>query len=87
MRSIIASGTIALAALLWAAPATARDYPWCYTEIGRDGVGPTCAYVSRDQCLMTALGTGGICEPNPWYRPAAEEPPAQPRPQGRRHTR
>jgi hypothetical protein len=42
-------------------------YPWCvqYTG-GEKGIGATsCSFVSRDQCMMTARGTGADCVENP----------------------
>ncbi|MPZ36977.1 MAG: DUF3551 domain-containing protein [Rhizobiales bacterium] len=42
--------------------------PYCL----RDGVaGPgmwDCSYYSMQQCLDTASGAGGSCQPNPWYQ-------------------
>lgn len=42
--------------------------PYCL----RDGVnGPgmwDCSYYSMQQCLDTASGAGGTCQPNPWYQ-------------------
>jgi Protein of unknown function (DUF3551) len=37
----------------------------------RDGVNGAgtwdCSYYSMAQCLATASGAGGSCQPNPWY--------------------
>lgn len=64
---------IALAAIapIGASPAGAETYrPWCvlYQSGSGNGAGPTCAFTSFEQCMMTAgPGTGGSCVQNPWY--------------------
>ncbi len=71
----------ALAATLLAVPAAAQTYPWCYVEYDRDAPGPSCAFVSREQCLMTAQGvSGGHCEPNYRYQPPVSAREGRPKP-------
>jgi hypothetical protein len=44
--------------------------PWCalYQSGSGNGAGPTCAFISFEQCMMTAgPGTGASCVKNPWY--------------------
>jgi len=50
-------------------PAAAEIYrPWCVQYGGNDGDnGTTCAFISFEQCMMTARGGGGFCVQNPWY--------------------
>jgi len=65
-------------------PAAAQNYPWCYVEYGRDAPGPSCGYVSREQCELTARGTTGHCERNYRYQPTGSDPEPQPH-RKRRH--
>jgi hypothetical protein len=47
-------------------PASAEIYrPWCigYTAT----ISNSCTFVSFEQCMMTARGSGGSCMQNPWY--------------------
>jgi hypothetical protein len=53
-----------------ATAADAQDYPWCSSF--HDGAGTNCGFTSLEQCMATAAGAGGTCEPNNLYRrPAA----------------
>jgi hypothetical protein len=45
-----------------AAPAQAREYPWCARY---DVWTYNCGFVTFQQCLATISGAGGICTPNP----------------------
>jgi hypothetical protein len=59
---------IGAAALAFASPASAREYPWCAQYGGRDGDGGTnCGFDTLQQCRDTIFGIGGICRPNPFY--------------------
>jgi Protein of unknown function (DUF3551) len=71
MRLILASlaaATTFLAVNVESANAQNTTRPYCL----RDGVnGPgmwDCSYYSMEQCLATASGNGGSCQPNPWYQ-------------------
>jgi hypothetical protein len=78
MRTIVGLvGAAALAcASTWAAPAAARDYPWCayYGFMGEDGT--NCGFDTFQQCLDTISGIGGTCRENPFLirEPRAEAP-------------
>jgi hypothetical protein len=48
-----------------AALAQRRPAPWCAYEGGQVG-GWDCAYYTFEQCMATARGLGGQCQPNPW---------------------
>jgi hypothetical protein len=64
---------IAAVAAVNAMPGSAiaeRYYPWCAWY---DDWTSSCGFVSREQCLATISGVGGICKPNP-YSPPAESP-------------
>jgi hypothetical protein len=72
---IVATVLIGAAALMWAAPASAGEYPWCavYGFWGESGT--NCGFVSFAQCLDTIRGAGGSCRQNPLYEePRAEAP-------------
>lgn len=60
----ILTGTLSAVALVlgigFAAPAQARDYPWCVNHRGSQD----CSYVTREQCQASA-SEYGICEANP----------------------
>jgi hypothetical protein len=52
-----------------ACPSAAETYrPWCVQYYGNSGdSGTTCAFVSYEQCMLTARGAGAYCVQNPWY--------------------
>jgi hypothetical protein len=52
-----------------ARPAATEVYrPWCVQYTGNNGDdGTTCAFVSYEQCMQTARGSGAYCVQNPWY--------------------
>ena len=73
MRVILASLAAAIAILTVSAPQTASAQPgnptrpYCLRD-GINGAGMwDCSYYSMQQCLATASGAGGSCQPNPWY--------------------
>jgi Protein of unknown function (DUF3551) len=64
MRKLLL-GTLILAATVAAGPrfAVAQNYPWCLVN---DQKGSTsCAFVSREQCLLSTGGNVGHCVANP----------------------
>ena len=65
MHKLAIPGAVALL-LAAAAPAQAREYPWCARY---DWTTSNCGFVSLQQCLATISGIGGRCEPNPRYVP------------------
>ncbi|MEA2928099.1 MAG: hypothetical protein QOG38_527 [Hyphomicrobiales bacterium] len=49
-----------------ALPGSARAqhyYPWCAWY---DAWTYSCAFATREQCMATISGVGGICKPNPY---------------------
>jgi Protein of unknown function (DUF3551) len=67
-------------------PAAADPYAWCVQYGSEDGGGGrNCGFVSREQCMETARGAGGQCEPNMFYNGPAERAakPARKRPADR----
>lgn len=55
------------AALAWAAPASAQNYPWCADLTVRGGA-TNCGFTSYAQCRAYISGIGGSCRPNSFYR-------------------
>jgi hypothetical protein len=71
IRAVLMMVVLAAIAAVDAPSAGAEIYrPWCviYQSGSGNGAGPTCAFTSFEQCMMTAgPGTGGSCVQNPWY--------------------
>jgi hypothetical protein len=64
----IVLATIALPTIAGTAAQAAVYYPWCAIYGGKRGGDITnCGFVSWPQCMATARGTRGICQPNPEY--------------------
>ena len=72
---VVLAALAALAMLALASPATAEtEYPWCAQYTGEDGGGRNCGFSTIEQCMDTVRGMGGTCEPNLFYKGAAERP-------------
>ncbi|ABE38916.1 DUF3551 domain-containing protein [Rhodopseudomonas pseudopalustris] len=64
---------------LAAAPAQARDFPYCL-QGGEWGYPGNCQFDSYQQCVTTASGTRAYCDINPVFAfRAQQEPQSQPR--------
>ena len=62
MRTVAALAlTLAALTISSATHAQGRYYPWCARH---DPWVIVCAYDTRQQCLATVLGEGGICQQN-----------------------
>lgn len=63
LLAIMAVGTLSAIA----APAAARDYPYCIK--GKDWLSPIgdCSFTSYRQCQATASGRFAYCDRNPYY--------------------
>ena len=64
MRSILAISAILVA--FSAAPAAARDYPWC-ARTSSNGFNGDCSFTSYNQCMATVSGQRGECLQNPRF--------------------
>lgn len=69
-----AFATLAISAVLPAAPAAAYEmpydpYPWCAVYSGDAGGASNCGFSTLAQCRATVSGIGGSCEPNQFYNP------------------
>ena len=62
-RTLTRSGLFAVASLLVAGPACARNLPWCAT-LDTDG-SQDCSYYTEQQCRAEISGIGGMCNLNP----------------------
>jgi hypothetical protein len=73
--------TVAGILLLTAAPANAAIYyPWCARYSGASsGGGDNCYFSTRQQCMETVRGIGGVCEPNGFYDAARADERAGPK--------
>jgi hypothetical protein len=50
------------------AQAAATSYPWCALYLGGRATGArSCYYASREQCMETMSGIGGLCVESPYY--------------------
>ncbi len=49
-------------------PAQAQNYPWCALYDTGDQA-TNCGFVSREQCMATVTGIGGVCVANTQYQP------------------
>jgi hypothetical protein len=62
MRILIVAAALLTTAM--AAPASARDYPWC-ARTTSNGFNGDCSFTSFRQCEATVSGQGGDCISNP----------------------
>jgi hypothetical protein len=72
MRSLFALSALLIVAT--AAPAMARDYPWCARTITNDEFGD-CSFTSYQQCMATVSGQAGECTINPRMAPGQVQHP------------
>jgi len=75
MRLLALMSGILIGAVSFAAQAKAQNYPWCANFA--DGAGTNCGFSSSEQCMATAMGSGGFCAPNNQYKPAATAAPSR----------
>jgi len=55
---------------------SAGSYPWCAIYYRMDAGGtPSCYFDTRQQCMETISGLGGLCVENQYYRGAAVPAP------------
>ena len=76
MRLLFSALAVITAAAAFGAPAAAQNYPWCEILTGKAGGAQNCGFVSYQQCMATAQGTGAFCEPNTQYVPPVARTPA-----------
>jgi len=77
MRKIrVAAFAIAAITLVATSASSAQNYPWCFVSARKSGA-TSCAFISREQCMLSAGGNGGHCIANPGYA-SAREPARKP---------
>lgn len=82
MRYLSFALALAAASLaVQAAPAEAREYPFCLQSRDTTGRGD-CRFATFEQCQATVRGIRGGCYANPWVQ--YEEPIREPAPRMRR---
>jgi hypothetical protein len=62
-----------------AAPAAAKDYPYCIKGCDFGGGAGNCSFSSYQQCLATASGRDATCAANPYFNANAEMLPGRSR--------
>ena len=68
------------------AQAAATFYPWCAMyAAGRSGGFRSCYYASREQCMETMSGIGGLCVESPYYHAPLGPLPHHAEARSRRH--
>ena len=73
MRTMLLAVAATLTVL--AAPAQAREYPWCSVEWGPEMGARNCGFETLAQCRATISGIGGDCQMNTMYAPMQQRPP------------
>jgi hypothetical protein len=58
-----------------AAPAAAKDYPYCIKGCDFGGGAGNCSFSSYQQCLATASGRDATCAANPYFSQNADLQP------------
>jgi hypothetical protein len=78
---MLAWTTLAIGAILLAAPAGAQtydpNYPVCQQTYSIGGGYIDCRFTSLAQCQATISGRGGQCLANPYFARAGRNPPGQ----------
>jgi Protein of unknown function (DUF3551) len=70
MRYPFAVVGLLVAAACCGTPAQAQNYPWCeYLSSSDDGGGRNCGFISFEQCMESARGSGSDCRINTLYTP------------------
>ena len=78
MRQLSLAGlAIAAATLAMTSTGRAQNYAWCLVNDLKFG-STSCAFVIREQCMMSTGGNVGHCVANPAYS-AVREPARKPR--------
>ena len=81
MRRLMLMTLAVVAAMTAAGTSHAQNYAWCLVNDLKFG-STTCAFVSREQCMMSTGGNVGHCVANPAYA-ATPQPPHKRRPPAR----
>jgi hypothetical protein len=74
-KAILALMAFGVACAIDAAPAAAKDYPYCIKGCDFGGGAGDCSFSSYQQCLAAASGRDATCATNPYFNANAEMPP------------
>jgi Protein of unknown function (DUF3551) len=58
---------------------SANSYPWCAIYYKGGGGTPRCDFATRDQCIASVSGIGGLCVQNLQYSPRAQPSARRPK--------
>jgi hypothetical protein len=64
---------------LAASAQSAKSYPWCAIFYKDGGGTPRCYFDTREQCMETISGIGGLCVENLQYSPRVQPGVRKPR--------
>ena len=71
IRTVMLATLVLSSTVLAQAPASALPYdpyPWCAVYGDSDGPGTmSCYYATRELCMQTLSGIGGVCVQSPYY--------------------
>jgi hypothetical protein len=71
-KAVLALMALSAACAIDAAPAAAKDYPYCIKGCDFGGGAGDCSFSSYQQCLATASGRDASCAANPAFNANAE---------------
>jgi hypothetical protein len=71
-KAVLALMAFGAACVVDAAPAAAKDYPYCIKGCDFGGGAGDCSFSSYQQCLATAAGRDATCAANPTFNANAE---------------
>ncbi len=84
MRRAVLAILVAGAAAISAAPAQARELPFCIKGQGVADAHGDCSYYTYEQCQAAASGRQNYCDANPFYTGGDAPPVRRPRTRVRR---
>jgi uncharacterized protein DUF3551 len=64
---------------LAASAQSANSYPWCAIYYKDGGGTPRCNFATREQCMASISGIGGLCVQNLQYSPRTQPSTRRPR--------
>lgn len=74
-NAVLALMALGAACAADAAPAAAKDFPYCIKGCDFGGGAGDCSFSSYQQCLATAAGRDATCAANPYFSQNADLQP------------
>ena len=71
-KAVLALMAFGVACVVDAAPAAAKDYPYCIKGCDFGGGAGDCSFSSYQQCQAAASGRDATCAANPYFNANAE---------------